>query len=272
MKKRIAIILLVGVFLAATSANLLAEELTGRQIMKKQKELHKVKTQIDEEQMLLKDKSGGKEKRFLKRYAKEVGDDIHRYLLVFLEPGDIRATGLLTWENKERENDQWLYMPAHKKMQRIAKGSKKNYFMGTDFTYEDMEPEDIDNFNYTILEQVDLKHDKKSQACWVIESVPANEEKAKESGYKRRVMWIEKAHFVTLKIEYYDRRDRLIKIQTNHGIKHVTGTVYRAQKTLVQHKQKNHITLTSVTKRKVNEGIDDSTFTERHILSGKHTR
>ncbi|MBW2650303.1 MAG: outer membrane lipoprotein-sorting protein [Deltaproteobacteria bacterium] len=249
-----------------------AAEMTGREVMEKQKELHKVQSEIGDEIMLLVDKDGSKEKRLIKRYSKETGDDIHRYLIVFLDPADIRGTALLTWEQKERDNDQWLYLPAQKKMQRIAKGSKKNYFMGTDFTYEDMEPEDIDNFTYTILRSEKLNQDKKDSDCYVIESVPANKEKKRESGYSKRIMWIEKEHLYTLKAEFYDRRGRLQKIQTNHALENVSGTVWRAKKTLMNHLGRKHKTLTGITSRKINTPVENSVFTERFILSGKHTR
>ena len=249
-----------------------AEEMTGRQVMEKQKELHTVQTEIGNEIMLLVDEGGSKEKRIAKRYAKEVGDDVHRYLVVFLDPADIRGTALLTWEQKERDNDQWLYLPAQKKMQRIAKGSKKNYFMGTDFTYEDMEPEDIDNFDYTILRSEKLEHDNGSNDCYVIEAVPANKEKKRESGYSKRIMWIDKQNFFTLKVEFYDRRERLQKIQTNHVVENISGTVWRAKKTVMNHLGRKHKTLTGITSRKINTPVKDSVFTERFILSGKHTQ
>ena len=158
-----------------------AADLTGRQVMEKQKERHKVKSEIGAEIMLLVDKDKNQEKRQVKRYAKETEKDLHRYLVVFLSPADIKGTALLTWEQKGRENDQWLYLPAQKKMQRIAKGSKKNYFMGTDFTYEDMEPEDIDNFEYTIIRSEQLNQDNKASDCYVIQAVPANEEKNRKA-------------------------------------------------------------------------------------------
>jgi hypothetical protein len=270
IKRWIAIIL--GFFLICFAFDVAAETLTGKQVMEKQKELHKVRSEIGDEIMLLVDKKGGKEKRQVRRYAKEIGDDLHRYLIVFLKPADIRATALLTWEQEERDNDQWLYMPAHKKMQRIAKGSKKSYFMGTDFTYEDMEPEDLDSFNYTILRTEKITHDKQEFECYVIEAVPANKKKARVSGYKRRILWVEKAHLTTLKIEFYDRRNRLQKTQTNHDLKNIAGTVWRPNKTFMKHQEKNHKTLTLITKRVINQPIKSNVFTERFILSGKHVQ
>lgn len=262
--------LLMGLLWVFCSTYALAAEMTGRQVMEKQKELHKVKTEIGSENMLLVDKSGNKENRQVKRYAKETAKDLHKYLVVFLSPGDIRGTALRTWENKGGDNDQWLYLPAQKKEQRIAKAGKKNYFMGTDFTYEDMEPEDLNNFNYTILRTENLVHDGKNHQCYVIQAVPANEKKKRESGYAQRIMWIENNHFTTLKTEFYDTRNKLQKTQTNHEYTNVGGTVWRPSKTWMKHHEKNHQTITSTTKRTINVPLDDSTFTERFILSGKH--
>ncbi|HEU19320.1 MAG TPA: outer membrane lipoprotein-sorting protein [Deltaproteobacteria bacterium] len=271
MKKSFLIVGLIAIWLFNPVVTH-AVEPTGREVMEKQKEFHKVQTEIGDEVMLLIDKEGGREKRQVKRYAKEVGNDIHHYLVVFLSPADIRGTALLTWEQKERENDQWLYLPAQKKMQRIAKGSKKNYFMGTDFTYEDMEPEDLDSFTYTILRTEKLEQDDAVSECYVIESVPANDEKRKESGYSKRIMWIENKYLYTLKVEFYDRRGRLQKVQTNHAMENVSGTIWRAKKTLMSHLEREHKTLTSITARQINTDVDNSVFTERYILTGKHTQ
>lgn len=259
--------LLLALLLASA---VFAQEMTGRQVMEKQKERHKVKSEIGSENMLLVDKDGARENRQVKRYAKEVGKDLHRYLVVFLSPGDIRGTALRTWENKDGDNDQWLYLPAQKKEQRIAKAGKKNYFMGTDFTYEDMEPEELDNYTYNMLRSESLTQDGKAQNCHVIQAVPANDRKKRESGYSQRVMWIEKTNLVTLKTDFYDFRGKLQKTQTNHEFSNIGGTVWRPKKSLMRHHEKNHQTVTATTNRVINTSLDDSTFTERFIMSGKH--
>jgi len=246
-------------------------DLTGRQIMEKQKELHKVATEYGEEVMLLVEtKSGDKESREVKRYTKDTGNDLNKYLLVFLKPADIRSTALLTHENSSRDDDQWLYMPAVKKLKRIAASSKKSYFMGTDFTYEDMAPEDIDNFTYTVLKTEKIEQDNKVNDCYVIETIPLNKEKAKSSAYSKRILWIGKTNFLTLKIEFYDRRKRLIKTQKSFAFENIAGTVYRPGKIIMDNLRKKHKTLTLIKKRVINQAIDNSVFTERFILNNKH--
>ncbi len=271
MSKKMLLVMVAGCFLLSVASPVFA--ITGKEVMEKQKEMHKVTTEYGEEKMLLIDtKSKGKEKRDLKRFSKDFGNDLNRYLVAFLSPADIKGTALLTWEQSDGKNDQWLYMPATKKMQRIAKGSKKTYFMGTDFTYEDMEPEDIDNFNYKIIREEKFNHDKKDWDCYVIESTPQNKQKARESGYTLRTMWISKDNLLTLKVEFYGRRNKLIKIQTSFSFENVKGTVWRPKKTIMDNKSKKHKTLTLIKKRVIDENIKDSVFTERFITTGKHVQ
>lgn len=270
MKIRQLSILMVIVL--GCTAPMMAAEMTGKQIIEKQEELQEVDSEYGEELMLIKDmKSGSQQKRSARRYAKENAEGLRRALFAFLSPADIGGTAVLTWEQKEKD-DQWLYMPATKKMQRIASGSKKTYFMGTDVTYEDMEGEDIENFNYKILKTETLTVDKKEWSCWVIEAVPANSQKKRETSYSKRLMWVDQKNFVTLKIEFYDRRRRLMKTQTVFELENVTGTVWRAKKTMMDNPSKKSQTLTMVTLRKVNEPIADEVFTERFVLTGKHTQ
>jgi len=267
--RKLTTLTLTALALATTTAR---AEMTGREIMQKQKDLQSVDTEFGADMMLIKDtKSGSTETRNTRRYSKEPEEGLSKSMFVFLSPANIAGTAVLTWE-QETDDDQWLYMPATKKMQRIASGSKKNYFMGTDFTYEDMEPEDMDNFNYTVLKTESLNVDGADVACWVVEAVPANEEKKRASGYSKRLMWVDQERFVTLKAEFYDRRERLIKTQTVFELENITGTVWRPKKTMMDNPSKNSQTLTMTTERKVNDPIDDEVFTERFILSGRHTQ
>ncbi len=268
MAKR-TIIWIIGI-LFLFSASVVSAQMTGKQVMEKQKERHKVKTEIGNEDMVLLDKSGAKENRQVVRYAKEVGKDLHRYLVVFQSPGDIRGTALRTWEKKGGDNDQWLYLPAKKSEQRIAKAGKRNYFMGTDFTYEDMEPEDLDNFNYNILRSEQFSHEGKPYDCYVIEALPANDKKKQETGYAKRIMWIEKVNLTTLKTDFYDRRDKHQKTQLNYKYENVGGAVMRPMQTIMNNMEKSHKTATTTRSRKINTNMADSTFTEQFILSGKH--
>lgn len=243
-------------------------EMTGKGVMLEQKKRQEVVSEYTKSVMLLVDKNGEKEKRELEEFHKKTGDGEERSLLVFLASASIRGTALLTWDYEVGPSDQWLYLPAQKRLQRIAQGSKKSYFMGTDFTYEDMQPEDIDNFTYAIKgeEEVD------GQLCWKIEAVPANEEKRKQSGYGSRTIWVSKDTFISMKIEFFGRRGKLVKRQTGRDFVQVKGTAWRPGKTLMDNIRSNHKTLIGVQERTVDEDVDDAVFTERYILTGKHVQ
>jgi hypothetical protein len=162
--------------------------LTGKEIMKEQNKRHGTIAEKTKQIVLLADKNGNKEKRKMMWYSKEVTDDEFRFLIVFTEPAAIKGTALLTWNHKKGESDQWIFLPEQKRLQRISSGSKKGYFIGTDFTFEDVDPENIDDFSFSIIKEEVVME----KPCWVIEAIPANEGIAKSSGYGKRRIWIRK--------------------------------------------------------------------------------
>lgn len=243
-------------------------ELSGREIMEEQKSRHEVHSEYTESIMILSDSKDNRERRLLKEYNKDFEDGQNRSLMVFLEPSDIRGTALLTWDHEDAQSDQWLYLPAQGRMQRIADSSKKSYFMGTDFTYEDLEPEELDNFVYEVLRNEDID----GQTCWVIEAVPVSEEQKRISGYSKRHLWVSKDNYATIKINFYDRRERVIKTQTAHDLENIRDDVWRARTTLMDNFSREHQTVIGVQNRRIDHVIEESVFTERFILRGFHTQ
>lgn len=254
------------VLLTLVSFSFTAFALTGKEVIQTQKDKQKTKNEYSYEQMVLVNSDGSKEARQLIRKIKEVGNDQHKAIVTFLAPADIKGTALLTWEQKDREDDQWLYMPNLGKMQRIAKGSKKNYFMGTDFTYEDMSSEDINNFDYKILRE----ENKGGKDCWVIEATPVANY-SKDTAYSKRILWVSKDIYVNVQVEFYDRKGDLIKTQTSSDFKNIGGTAWRAEKTMMDNFKEKHKTLIKTVKIDAKSEIDDENFTERFILKGLHT-
>ena len=139
--------------------------------------------------------------------------------------------------------------------------------MGTDFTYEDMQSEEFDDYQYNTLKEESCGE---GQSCYVVEAVPANAIKKRESGYSKRVMWVDKTSFVTVKAEFYDRRKKLLKTQSNSDFKNVSGSIWRGNKSLMENHQNGHKTAIKIVERKFNHDILDKNFTERFILKGEH--
>ena len=140
------------------------------------------------------------------------------------------------------------------------------YFMGTDFTYEDNQSEQLDDYEYTKIRDDSFE----GAEVWVLESVPVTAKKKKESGYSKRIMWVRKDIYLTVKIEYFDRRGRAIKTQTMHKLTNVGGQAWRPNQTLMDNYDRKHKTLRGNQSRKMNPQIDDSIFTERYIKAERH--
>lgn len=244
------------------------EAMTGREVMQEQKDRHTVDSEVAADTMVLVDGKGNSEQREMRRYYKALPGDEKRALVVFAEPADIRGTALMIWNHPKGETDQWLFLPAQNKLQRVARSSRNSYFMGTDFTYGDMELEDLDSYNYTVAREEPVD----AQECYVVEAI-AKEDVQKEktkSPYSKRVLWVRKDVFVTVKIEFYDRRGTLAKTQTNHDFVNIKDKAWRPQKAVMVNHAQNHKTLIGTRSRQVGGAVPDDLFTERYILSGKH--
>jgi len=263
----------VTVFIATIALSLLAllpaparaDDPAAREIMERQKKLHETSSETSTVVMLLVDKGGHKKQREIKSWNKTMADGLSRSLMVFSAPQDLAGTALLSWELENQQAKQWLFMPATGKLQRVAASSKADYFMGTDFTYEDMEPDDLNQFDMALTGSVELD----GQDCHVIEVTPATEAKRKESGYGKRVFTVRKDITFTVKIEYFDPRGRLLKVQTARDLENVRADMWMARKTLMDNLREKHKTLMGLVSRDVDAAIDDEVFNEHFVTEGR---
>lgn len=238
---------------------------TGIEIMRKQNELHRAKDEELALRMTLYSKSGDRKERRMANYVLNGPDDLAKTLLRFLAPRDVENTGLLTWERKDGNDDQWLYLPSLGKVKRIASSGKKNRFMGSDFAYEDFRPENLSLHNYTVVgsEAVD------GNDCWVIEAVPATERQATDSGYSKRRIWVRKDIYLTVKQEYYDKKGRLEKIGTGRQFVNVRGTMWRPNELEMRDVGAGTRTVVVTETRTLDRGLPDSFFSEAELVRGR---
>jgi len=262
--KKLIVTLMILSFLAPVGA--FAEEMTGRRIMDMAKQRHEIKNDTANVVMLIIGKKSNRKERLLKRYIKKFENGLTRSLIVFREPKDIEGTALLTWEIEGGQSKQWLYLPGEKKIQRLAASSLKSYFMGTDLTYEDLMPDKIDDYTYTLTGEEKLEND----LCYVVAVAHASEEKAKASGYSKRVVYVRKDILFAVKIDFYDQKGDLLKTQTAHDLEKLAGNAWTAKKTLIVHHKRDQKTLLGMKNRRSDPVLDDSLFTENFILSGKY--
>lgn len=157
-------------------------------------------------QMILRNKQGEESKREIRSRALEVKADGDKSMIIFDQPKDVAGTALLTFSHKTGDDDRWLYLPAVKRVKRIASSNKSGPFMGSEFAYEDLGSQEPEKYTYKWLRDEALD----GKDCFVSERYPVD----KDSGYTRQVVWMDKAEYRPLKIEFYDRKQSLLKTLT----------------------------------------------------------
>jgi len=232
----------------------------GLEIMQKQRELQRVRDEEETQTLKLVNKAGAVKERKLVRWVLRGAGDLEKILVRFTAPRDVENTGLLVWEAKDGNDDQWLYLPALKKPKRIAASGKKNRFMGTDFSFEDLQPEALALHTYTLAgsETVD------GQECFVVEAVPTGR-RAADSGYGKRRLWIRKDNYATVKREYYDKQGVLEKVESLRKLASVKGTVWRPGEIEMQDVRNGTRTVLVIEGRTIDRGLKEDFFTEAEL-------
>ncbi|HET7343014.1 MAG TPA: outer membrane lipoprotein-sorting protein [Methylomirabilota bacterium] len=261
MSRPLGRVLVFVLALVATLPATAAAE-SGADIVKAQRARHRVQDEEERQVLTLVSKSGATKERRLVRYVRTGAGDLDKILVRFLAPRDVENTALLTWEARDGNDDQWLYLPSVKKPKRIAASGKKNRFLGTDFAYEDLRPENPAANTYTLTgsESVD------GVDCWVVEATPATERQAADSGYARRRLWIRKDNQVTLKREFYDKQNRLEKVEVHRKLVNLAGPIWRANEVEMRDVQAGTRTVITIESRAINRGLTDDFFTETELI------
>lgn len=171
--------------------------------------------------MILRNNRGQVSERLLSNRTLELTEDGDKSLIVFNSPRDVKGTSTLTFTHKTSPDDQWLYLPAVKRVKRISSDNKSGPFMGSEFAYEDLSSQEVEKYTYKFLKE-ETYNGEKTQ---VIERFPVDP----KSGYTRQIVWYNpaKGHRIE-KIEFYDRKDALLKTLTYKNYKLYEGKHWRA--------------------------------------------
>ncbi len=249
-----------GLILCAMPMN--AQTLTGREVIQKVKDRPDGDTRTSEMTMQLINKTGSSRERKIQSYSMDLGKD-KKTIMFFLYPGDVKGTGFLTWDYDliGKNDDKWLYLPAMKKTRRISgSSSKTDYFMGSDFTYDDMGSRNVDEDDHMLLREETIEGHK----CWLVESTP----KTKGEIYSKKVSWIRQDCLIALKVEYYDKMNKLHRKLELSNIEKVDG-FWIAKSMHMVNVQTNHQTILTISNPKYNIKIDESAFTVVKLEKGR---
>jgi len=251
-----AFALMTAVFL--NSAKGFCQEMSARDMMQKSSDNQDTRDEVVSMEMTLMAKGGGERSRRLVMKRMKTASGLDKIMIRFQEPADIRGTSLLTWEQKGRDDDQWIYLPALKQTKRIGGGSdKQGSFVGSDLTYEDLRPEKLDNFQYTKVGD--------EPEAFVIEAVPV---KPEDTGYSKRKLWLKKDNFLQISAEYYDKKGTLLKTAKSSDFVTIQDGKVRANRVEVKNAQTEHSTVLKSTDRKINTGLSESDFTTNELEKG----
>jgi len=254
----------LGVLCAAVTPAAGSEELTGRQIMEKSEAQNKGRDEYNKTSMKLINKRGQERNREIEYYKKTDENDNDKVSMRFVEPADVKGVALLTIEHSDRDDDQWLYLPALRKVRRISSSDQGDNFMGTDYTYEDIRAEKLDQHEYNLLgSEIIDGHD-----CYLIVALPATERQKKESGYSRREIWMRKDVLLMIQVKYYDKKGEILKVEVRKDIVEAAPNLFRPNLMEMENLRTGHSTRITFDEREINKGIPDRIFTERELQRG----
>ena len=202
--------------------------------------------------MLLKNRHGEESVRYIRIKTLEVKDDGDKSMSIFDRPRDVKGTAFLSFTHKTASDDQWLYLPALKRVKRISSRNKSGSFMGSEFAYEDISSQEVEKYTYKYIKD-DSCGDSK---CFVIERFPVDE----LSGYTRQVAWIDKQEYRPYKIVFYDRKNSLLKTLAYTGYQQYLGKYWRADKMFMENHQTGKTTLLSWKNYKFGNGLTKRDF------------
>ena len=211
--------------------------------------------------MILRNKQGDESTREVRVRSLEVEGDGDKSMSIFDSPADVKGTAFLTFSHVNTPDDQWLYLPALKRVKRIASKNKSGPFMGSEFAYEDISSDEVEKYTYKHLRDETLD----GIDNFVIERDPVDV----NSGYTRQVVWIDKAEYRPQKIDYYDRKNDHLKTLTFHEYRQYLDKYWRA----MRYEMVNHQTGKSTTllweKYDFRTGLKDRDFDKNSLKRAK---
>lgn len=254
-----------------------SESLTAYEIMKKVDQRDDGKTSISTMTMVLINSKGKKrEPKIMKGYRKDFGEDT-KSISFILSPAIERNISVLSyeWEDDIKEDDNWVYLPSLGRPKRISGTGKKGAFMGSDFTYSDMNGLELNDWNYKILKK---STKVKGHDCWIIGAIPKESKRIKvkdETDYIETVSWIRKDIFMMIQGRMIIKKNKKkkpvkYKIFIASDIEEIDGIWSANKLTMKEYRGKKveHSTVLKFDSISYNEELEDTLFTVQRMARG----
>lgn len=251
-------LMLIAALLLPASSLAQSAEQKGLEIAKAAKAYDKGFTDFSANMvMTLMNSSGETSTRNIRIKTLEVEGDGDKSLSIFDEPADVKGTAMLTYSHGLEPDDQWLYLPALKKVKRISSRNKSGPFMGSTFAFEDLGSQEVEKYTYRYLRDEACGE----MECYVVERFPAYE----HSGYTRQVAWIDKQAYRLVKAEFYDRKKALLKTLSASEFQQYLGHYWRPGKMLMENHQNGKSTLLEWNDYQFKSGISERDFRSQSL-------
>lgn len=245
-----------------------AAELTAAQIMQKVDDRDTGETMVSESALILIDKKKRQRVRQLKLFSKEYGD-VDKSVSFFMAPADVKDTAYMSfdWDDDAKEDDSWLYLPALQKINRIAASDKSGAFMGSDFSYADIDGVEVEDFTYRLLKN---SEEVNGYDCWVIESTPKNKSVIKETGYLSTTSWIRKDIFMQVKAIINVKKGKRVKYFQAKDIEQIQGiwTAKTLQMVTTKRNKLEHSSVLKISAVDYQTQVDDKMFDNNTLQRG----
>ena len=237
-----------------------AQELSGRDIM--EKALHKTtwKDMQADVTLILQNPRGEQRVRKIKMFSRKRTADESDMLMRFVAPPDVRNTAFLIIEHTNGDDERYLYLPALRRVKRIASSGKGGNFMSSDFSYYDIGRPKLNDWTYRRLPDEVIE----GFDCYKIESLPATPQIARDTGYNKIIRWIRKDILVTVQSIYYDRGNREWKRLTVPRVENISGVWFQTDM-IMNDLQTGHQSEMIFENIKVNQNIPANFFSVRFL-------
>ncbi len=212
-------------------------------------------------EMLLSNRQGETSSREMGMRTLEGVGEGDKSLIVFDQPRDVKGTAFLSYTHRIGPDDQWLYLPALKRVKRIASNNKSGPFVGSEFAYEDLSSQEVEKYTYRyvgdeVLDGID---------CFVVERYPQDP----KSGYTRQKVWVDKERYISLKLDFYDRKDSLLKTLTFSGYKKYLDQFWRADQMEMINHQTGKATKLEWSEYVFGNGYGEREFDQRSLQNAR---
>jgi len=217
-------------------------------------------------EMQLIDRNQNIRKRIIQLYVKDFGKDTYT-IQFFVDPPDLKNTAFLSFDyDGNKDDDQWLYLPALRRTKRIATDDKTSSYMGSDFTYADLTKIEINDYDFRLLKEDEVN----GQKVWIIESHPKTEDIVKKYGYDKSIIFIRKDNYVLIRAILWVHKSNKLKYMDVISLKKI-DTIWTAETitmTTKKDKQMEHKTILNYYHIQYNQPLTDQTFTVRRMEKG----